>query len=203
MSTRGISWGVESSSPYTHDCIATLSLICTLLTCWSTSFSFTLTVICPLALPLTPLFIIYIFKHSLNFFFNRPSTFYCMSYPHSFLWQVILLLTQTVPHFLLQAPLIHSFTLTEQKYVAYNECLHFSQLPNYKVATTIHTFLLTLLSGVQTKLPVLDMLLKLSVAQTKSPVSLHCFHNHTRLHFNQLTDVCIVYQNSCDSVLSL
>ena len=71
MRTRGISWGVKSSPPYTHDCIATPSPICTL-TCWSTSFSFTLTVICPLALPLiqslTPLFIIYTFKHSLNFF---------------------------------------------------------------------------------------------------------------------------------------
>lgn len=70
------------------------------------------------------------------------------------------------------------------------------------VATTIHTFILTL-SGVQTKLPVLDMLLKLSVVQTKFPVSLHCFHNHTRLHISQLTDVCIVYQNSCDSIVLL
>jgi hypothetical protein len=74
---------------------------------------------------------------------------------------------------------------------------------HYNVATIIHTFLLTLLSGVQTKLPVLDMLLKLSVVQTKFPVSLQCFHNHACLHFNQLTDVCIIYHNSRVSLSSL
>jgi hypothetical protein len=55
------------------------------------------------------------------------------------------LLSQTVPHFLLYTPLIHSFTLPEQKHVSYNENLHFSQLPaTLNVVTIIHTFLLTL-----------------------------------------------------------
>jgi len=84
-----------------------------------------------------------------------------------------------------------------------NAHISVSSQQHYNVATTIHTFVLTLLSGVQTKLPVSDMLLKLSVEQTKFPVSLHCFHNHTRLHFNQLTDVCIVYHNFCVSLLLL
>jgi len=56
---------------------------------------------------------------------------------------------------------------------------------HYNVATIIRMFLLTLLPGVQTKLP----------------VSLQCSHNHARLHFNQLTFVCIVYHNFCVSVL--
>jgi len=82
-----------------------------------------------------------------------------------------------------------------------NAYISFNFQQHYNVATTIHTFVLTLLPGVQTKLPVLDILLKLSVVQAKFPVSLHYFHNHTRLHFNQLTDVCTIYQNSCVSVL--
>jgi hypothetical protein len=43
---------------------------------------------------------------------------------------------------------------------------------HYNVAKIIHTLPLTLMSGMQTKLPVLDMLLKLSAVQTKFPVSL-------------------------------
>jgi hypothetical protein len=70
---------------------------------------------------------------------------------------------------------------------------------HYNVATIIYKFLLALLSGVQTKLPALDTLLKLSAVQTKFPVSLQCFHNHAHLHFNQLTDVCIIYHNFCVS----
>jgi len=209
MSTRGISWGVKSSPPYIHDCSATPSLICTLITCWSISFSFTLTVICPLALPLTqsliPLFIIYTFKHSLNFF---TSSLHVLLYVISSLFPATSnsLALSNCSSFSALSPIhffIHSFILTEQKYVAYNERLHFSQLPaTLQCGHNIHTLLLTL-SGMQTKLPVLDMLLKLSAVQTKFPVSLQCLHNHAHLHFNQLTEVCIIYHNSCVSLFSL
>jgi hypothetical protein len=84
-----------------------------------------LLVICPLALPLTPLFILHTFKHSLNYFTS--------SLPHITVCHILTLSCDKSFSFSLKLFLIfcfnpHSFALTEQKHVAYNECLHFSQL---------------------------------------------------------------------------